>query len=189
MTVGPVVVAAGLALLSRAGGGHGYLLDVLPAVTVLGLGLATTVAPLTSTALGAVPAEHAGVASAVNNDVARTAQLLAVAVLPAVAGLSGAAYLNPGVFNDGFRTAMWVAAGICAAGGLAAGLGIRNPARPPVPAVPAPGPAGAGVAQPVPAASTAPAAAVPGGAPVQCLHCALDAPPAVTTASAVPARE
>ena len=128
MTIGPLVAAGGLALLSRAGHGGGYIADVLPAVTVLGFGLATTVAPLTSTALGAAPAAHAGVASAVNNDVARTAQLLAVAVLPAAAGLSGAAYARPAAFNHGFAVAMWIAAGLAALGGLTAAIGLRAPA-------------------------------------------------------------
>ena len=58
-------------------------------------GLAVTVAPLTSTAMGAAPTEHSGVASAVNNVVARAAGLLAVAVLPLLAGLTGAAALAP----------------------------------------------------------------------------------------------
>ena len=73
MSVGPLVVGAGLALLSRATGTGSYLTDVLPAVIVFGLGLACTVAPLTSTVLAAAPAENTGVASAINNDVARTA--------------------------------------------------------------------------------------------------------------------
>ncbi|ADP84975.1 DHA2 family efflux MFS transporter permease subunit [Pseudofrankia inefficax] len=126
MSVGPLVAGGGLALLSRAGHGDGYWRDVLPAVIVLGLGLATTVAPLTSTALAAAPVEKAGVASAVNNDVARTAQLLAVAVLPAVAGLSGASYLQAGAFDHGFRIAMLLAAAIAAVGGLTAAASIRN---------------------------------------------------------------
>ena len=76
------MVGAGLALLSRATGTGSYLTDVLPAVIVFGLGLACTVAPLTSTVLAAAPAENTGVASAINNDVARTASLVAVALLP-----------------------------------------------------------------------------------------------------------
>ena len=65
------------------------------------MGLAITVAPLTSTAMGAAPAEHAGVASAVNNVVARAAGLLAVAVLPLLAGITGAAALQPHHFAVG----------------------------------------------------------------------------------------
>src|SRR5207244_8654047 len=82
MTVGPFVAAVGLALLVRVGPGGGYWLTILPAVTVFGLGLSTTVAPLTATVLAAAGPEHAGNASAVNNDVAQTAGLTAVATLP-----------------------------------------------------------------------------------------------------------
>ena len=94
MTAGPFVIAAGLALFARIGPSGSYLTEVLPAVLVFGFGLAINVAPLTSTVLAAAPARHAGAASAVNNDVARVAGLIAVAVLPAAAGLTGAAYLT-----------------------------------------------------------------------------------------------
>ncbi len=127
MTVGPFVIAAGLALFARVGFSGSYLTEVLPAVLVFGFGLAIIVAPLTSTALAAAPARHAGAASAVNNDVARAAGLVAVAVLPAAAGLSGASYLNPGLFAAGFRTASFIAAGVCVLGGALAAATIRNP--------------------------------------------------------------
>ena len=94
MTVGPVLVGIGLALFTRITASGDYLTEVLPAVLVFGFGLAVTVAPLTSTVLGAVPAEHAGIASAVNNDVARAAALIAVALLPAAGGITGDAYLH-----------------------------------------------------------------------------------------------
>ena len=68
---------------------HNYLTGVLPGVLVLGIGLVITVAPLTSTAMSSAPAEHAGIASAVNNDVARVGGLLAVAVLPVVSSITG----------------------------------------------------------------------------------------------------
>ena len=84
MTVGPLRDRApGMLLFTRVHGNGDYLTQVLPAVLVLGFGLAINVAPLTATALSAAPAEHSGIASAVNNDVARTASLIAVAVLPA----------------------------------------------------------------------------------------------------------
>jgi EmrB/QacA subfamily drug resistance transporter len=126
MTVGPLVVGGGLALLSRATGSSGYFVDVFPAVVVFGFGLALTVAPLTATVLAAAPAEHSGVASAINNDVARTASLIAVAVLPAVAGIAGSSYVHPQELASGFRTAMFVAAAVCAAGGVLAFFTIRN---------------------------------------------------------------
>jgi EmrB/QacA subfamily drug resistance transporter len=83
MGFGPVVASAGLALLLRVGSKPDYLGEVLPALLVFGLGLSMTVAPLTSTVLAAVDEKHAGVASGVNNAIARIAQLLAIAVLGA----------------------------------------------------------------------------------------------------------
>ncbi|WP_101836398.1 DHA2 family efflux MFS transporter permease subunit, partial [Frankia canadensis] len=103
---------------------------VLPAVTVFGLGLAMTVAPLTATALAAVTPRHAGLASAVNNDVARVASLIAVAVLPALGGITGASYLHPAEFSRGFHMAVLLAAALCGLGGLIAAVTIRNPPRP-----------------------------------------------------------
>jgi EmrB/QacA subfamily drug resistance transporter len=154
MTVGPVVIAIGLALLVRVGTGGSYISDVLPAVIVFGFGLAINVAPLTSTVLAAVPAEHAGAASAINNDVARAAGLIAVAVLPAAAGLTGSSYLHPHEFSSGFHDAMLIAAGLCLVGAVLAGLTIKNPSK---------------------AAKKAQGPSAPSG---EILHCALDAPPA-----------
>ena len=134
MGVGPVVVGAGMVLLRSVGPSGNYLTEVLPAIVVLGAGLALTVAPLTSTALSSAPAEHAGVASAVNNDVARAGGLVAVALLPVVSGITGASYLHPVDLTAGFRTAVVVAGAAAAAGGVLAGLLIRDrPRSTPVP--------------------------------------------------------
>jgi EmrB/QacA subfamily drug resistance transporter len=129
MSAGPVLVAAGVALLARATTPGSYWVQVFPAVLVFGAGLAVTVAPLTATAMGAAPAEHSGIASAVNNTVARAGSLFAVAILPLLAGLTGTAALVPAELASGFRTAVFIAAGACAVGGLLALLTIRNPAR------------------------------------------------------------
>ncbi len=129
MSVGPLVIAASFLLFIRVGDSGDYLTAVLPAVLVFGLGVAIMVAPLTATALAAAPADHAGVASAVNNDVARAAQLIAVAVLPALAGITGEAYLHPAQLAHGFKVAAMIAAVFCAAGGVLAALTIRNPSR------------------------------------------------------------
>jgi EmrB/QacA subfamily drug resistance transporter len=94
MGFGPIVAGAGLLLMLRLGPSDSYLTTVLPAVLVFGLGLAATVAPLTATILGAVPAEHSGVASGVNNAVARVAGLLAIAVVGAVISASFASRVN-----------------------------------------------------------------------------------------------
>ncbi|WP_307799841.1 MFS transporter [Actinomadura nitritigenes] len=130
MSLGPVVIGAGFGLFVRIGSSGDYLTEVLPAVTVFGLGLAINIAPLTSTVLAAVPAEHAGMASAVNNDVARAASLIAVAVFPAVAGITGSAYLHPAEFSAGFHTAALIAASLCVLAGLLAAAAIRNPHEP-----------------------------------------------------------
>jgi hypothetical protein len=129
MTAGPLVLAVSLVLFTRIGGSGSYVYDVLPAVLVFGFGLAINVAPLTATALAAAPADHAGVASAVNNDVARAAGLIAVAVLPALAGITGQSYLHPAELAHGFKMAALLAAVFCAAGGLLAAATIRNPPR------------------------------------------------------------
>jgi MFS family permease len=130
MTLGPFVVGAGLVLLTRATNPGSYLTQVFPAVMLFAIGLAIVVAPLTATAMGAAPAEHAGIASAVNNVVARAAGLLAVAVLPLLSGLTGATALGATALATGFRTAMLISGFAAAAGGAIAAFTIRNPARP-----------------------------------------------------------
>jgi EmrB/QacA subfamily drug resistance transporter len=129
MSVGPIVIGAGLALLILATHRGNYAVEVLPAVIVFGVGLVITVSPLTTTAMSSAPADDAGVASAVNNDVARVGGLVAVAVLPGIAGIGGRTYLEAHSLASGFRTAVAVAAVACVAGGLLAAAGIRNPSR------------------------------------------------------------
>ena len=120
MTVGPIVAGIGLALLWRVQPGQSYVTTFLPSIMVFSLGLVTTVAPLTAAVLAAVPVGNAGLASAVNNAVARAAGLIAVAALPAMAGLAGSAYLHPAVFSAGFQTGVLIAAALCMGGGVVA---------------------------------------------------------------------
>jgi EmrB/QacA subfamily drug resistance transporter len=131
MTLGPLVAAIGLVLISGIDSGSSFLGGVLPGVIVLGLGLSLTVAPLTSTVLVAGGEEHAGISSAINVDVARVAGLLAVALIPAAAGISGADYRNAADLTDGFMTGLLICAALSALGGVLAFVTVRRPAQPP----------------------------------------------------------
>jgi EmrB/QacA subfamily drug resistance transporter len=126
MTVGPLVAGCGLALLTRVGTNASYLTEVLPGVLVFALGLSATVAPLTATVLAAAPVRQVGVASAVNNDVARTAGLLAVAVLPGLAGITQTSYDVPAQLSTGFHHAVLIASGLLIVGGILSWVLVRN---------------------------------------------------------------
>lgn len=126
LTVGPLLIAAGMLLMREIDIGDGYVEAVLPAVVVFGLGLACVVAPVTATALAAADPQHSGMASGVNNAVSRTAQLMSVAVLPLVAGLSGADYDSPTAMADGFHAAMLATAVVAVAGSVLAWAMIRS---------------------------------------------------------------
>ncbi|MDQ1439720.1 MAG: hypothetical protein QOK43_3349 [Acidimicrobiaceae bacterium] len=134
LTAGPIVIAVGMLLMTRIDPGDAYVTTVLPGVLVFGLGLVLVVAPVTSTVLAAADARHAGVASGINNAVSRVAGLLAVAVLPAVAGLTGGRFYEPAAMAEGFRTAMVVCAVLAAAGGVLAWLTIQSDVLQPTPA-------------------------------------------------------
>jgi EmrB/QacA subfamily drug resistance transporter len=147
LVVGPFVIAASMLWYTQVTPGASYWLVVLPATVLFGLGLTAVVAPVTATVLASAADRHAGVASGVNNAIARTGSLLAVAVLPAAAGLSGAAYADPVALTDGWQMAMWLCAGLCVVGGLLA-LGVRNDVL--APSVPEPRPAEPRPAEPGP---------------------------------------
>ena len=119
MTVGPVVVGVAMVMLSRVSSGSEYFTGVLPGVIVLGFGLSITVSPLTAAVLAAVDDHHAGIGSAINNAAARIASLLAIALLPAVSGLSDD-------FNDGYRRALLISGALAAIGGVIAYVTIRT---------------------------------------------------------------
>jgi EmrB/QacA subfamily drug resistance transporter len=127
LSVGPAVVAVGLLLFLRVRVNGEYLTDVLPGVLVFAVGLAVTVAPLTGAVLSAVDASYAGVASGVNNAVARLASLLGVAAVPWAAGLTGlGGRLEPALLVSGFHRAMGLCAVLAFAGGAVAAWGIRG---------------------------------------------------------------
>jgi EmrB/QacA subfamily drug resistance transporter len=121
MGAGPLICALGMALLLRLGTRVSFVSDILPALVVFALGLSMTVAPLTATVLAGVERAQAGIASAVNNAVARIAGLLGVALLGPLIG----ARLSVSTFH----LALGAAAALLAAAGLLGGLLVRNPAR------------------------------------------------------------
>ncbi|MCS5728328.1 DHA2 family efflux MFS transporter permease subunit [Herbiconiux moechotypicola] len=120
MTVGPLLAGAGFLLLLRADASADYLTQVLPAVLVFGLGMAITVAPLTSAILGAIEPARSGIASAVNNAVSRVAGLITIALASVV---TGAAVLD----LAGFHRVALVTAVLFFAGAAVSFVGIRNP--------------------------------------------------------------
>ena len=126
MTFGALVMGAGTLLLARVHPGVSYAATVLPALLVLGVGLALVVGPLTAAVLGAVDARRAGIASAVNNAAARLAGLLATTALPLAAGLAGVEQLASAAFTAGFARAMRICAALCTVGALVEWLTVRR---------------------------------------------------------------
>jgi EmrB/QacA subfamily drug resistance transporter len=141
MTVGPVVVAAGLVLWAGVDAGSTYVGSVLPGAIVFGLGLSLTVAPLTATIMASADERHLGAASGVNNAVARLAGLLAVALLPILVGLDTAG--SSSALDDGVDRALLVSAALAAAGGLIALATVRRGASVATPTQPMAQPCGA----------------------------------------------
>ena len=121
MGVGPLLGALGLLLYQRVGRDADYVSEVFPAVLVFSLGLTATVAPLTATVLADAEERNAGIASAINNAVARVAGLLGVAAIGAITAGE--------VTLAGFHQVMLVAAVLLGAAGALALAGIRNPRR------------------------------------------------------------
>ena len=100
---------------------------------VFGAGMTLTVSPLTATVLDAAPDRFAGSASGVNNAVARAAGLLAVAIIPGIAGITGDAYADPAALNAGFRMSVLISAGLVVAAAVVSFVVHPPPARPPRP--------------------------------------------------------
>ncbi|MBO0825353.1 MAG: MFS transporter, partial [Actinobacteria bacterium] len=126
MTAGITGMAIGLVLMSRIGAHASYVTDVLPAVVIFGLGLSLTVAPLTATVLASADVRHAGVASGVNNAVARAASLVAVAALPTAVGLTAASYTEPARFSQGFDRAAFACAALLLIGAALSAALVDN---------------------------------------------------------------
>lgn len=126
MAGGILLAGAGFLLMSTIGPGSSYVLHVLPSVTVFGLGLSAAVAPLTATVLASADDRYAGTASGVNNAVARTGGLLAVAAVPPLVGLVGDAFQDPAVFDAGYRSAMLLSAALMVLSALVTVLTVRE---------------------------------------------------------------
>jgi len=121
MASGPLIAAVALAPLARLKPGFDYWWELLPPLVVFSVGLSLTVAPLTATVLADADETDAGIASGVNNAVARVAGLLGIAVVGAsVAGADNTLDVS------GFRLAMWITVGLIGVGGLIGFTGIRN---------------------------------------------------------------
>src|SRR6185503_20618301 len=103
-----------------------YVTAVLPPILIFSAGLTLVVAPVTATVLAAADSRHAGIASGINNAVARIGGLLAVALLPLIAGLTGDSFYDPASMTDGFRIAMMACAGLAALGGVLAWFTIKS---------------------------------------------------------------
>lgn len=126
LTIGPILIAAGMLLFIRIGPDASFLTDVLPAAVVFGLGLSASVAPVTATALGSAPDGRSGAASGTNNAIARAGQLLAVAAVPPLVGLTGDALSDPAQLDAGFPSAMVAGAIFVVLGGVTSFFMLRR---------------------------------------------------------------
>jgi EmrB/QacA subfamily drug resistance transporter len=126
LSVGPVLCGSGALVLRSVDADARYATNVLPGVLLFASGLVLLVAPLTATVLAAAPDRYAGIASGINNALARTGSLLAVSALPAIVGISGADYQRPSVFDAGYEQALLVCAVLLFAGGLVSFIGLRS---------------------------------------------------------------
>ena len=126
MTVGPLLSAAGFALLTGVEPGRSYVSAVLPGMLVFAIGLTFTVAPLTTTALSSVASHLAGVASGVNNALARTGSLVFVAAIPVVAGFTAGAAVDDAALLDGYGKVLWASAGVAVAAAIVSAVWIRR---------------------------------------------------------------
>ncbi|WP_232474216.1 MFS transporter [Sphingomonas sp. MA1305] len=120
LSIGPVVVGAGFALLARADPQASYWTGVLPGMAVVALGMAGAVAPLTTAVLSAVDARHTGTASGFNSAIARTGGLIATALAGAVIAVPAAA------ITGAFHLAALAAAGCAVAAGVTAFLTLER---------------------------------------------------------------
>ena len=131
MGAGPLIAAGGVLLLLRAGMHVSYLTGLLPALFLFSLGLSLTVAPLTATVLADADESDAGIASAINNAIARVAGLVGISVLGVIVAstLVGDTFAANGESVRAFHEVVAICAVLLAAAGVAGAIGITNPSR------------------------------------------------------------
>jgi predicted MFS family arabinose efflux permease len=131
MGAGPLIAAAGILLFLRTGMHPSYVRDLLPGLLVFSIGLSMTVAPLTATVMADANEGDAGIASAVNNAVARVAGLVGISVIGVVIAstLVGDTFSANAASVRAFHEAIAICGALIAVGGLAGAFGIRNPGR------------------------------------------------------------
>jgi EmrB/QacA subfamily drug resistance transporter len=132
MGFGPLIAAGGILLLLRVDEHVSYWTDLLPGLLVFSLGLSMTVAPLTATVLADADESDAGIASAINNAIARIAGLLGISVIGVVVAsrLAGDTFAANNASVQAFHEALMLCAALVAAGGVIGLIGIVNPRRP-----------------------------------------------------------
>jgi EmrB/QacA subfamily drug resistance transporter len=130
LVAGCLVCAGASALAARIGPHAGYWTVVFPLALGFGLGLASLIPPLTASAMSSAPDSLAGLASGVNNAVARVAGLLWIAALPPITGLTGSAYADPARFRSSFGQISWICAAAFACAAALAAAFITGPKRP-----------------------------------------------------------
>jgi EmrB/QacA subfamily drug resistance transporter len=130
LAVGCLLCAAAAVAAVRIGPQAGYWTVVLPVALLFGFGLAAVLPPLTASAMSSAPDSLAGLASGVNNAVARVAGLLWIAALPPLTGLTGAVYADPVRFRSSFAQISWICAAAFACGAVLAALFITGSRRP-----------------------------------------------------------
>jgi EmrB/QacA subfamily drug resistance transporter len=129
IVAGCLVCAVASTLAVRIGPHAGYWTAVFPVAVLFGLGLASLLPPLTASAMNSAPDSQAGLASGVNNAVARVAGLLWIAALPPITGLTGAAYTHPAQFRSSFAQISWICAAAFTCAALLAVTLMTGPGR------------------------------------------------------------
>jgi EmrB/QacA subfamily drug resistance transporter len=126
LIVGPVLTGVGFMLLGLSGENQSYWFGFLPGLTIVGIGMTLSVAPLTTTVLNAAPDDRSGTASGINNAAARVGGLLAVAALGLAFGPTGASAVNGAALLEAYRLVMFAAAALAGLSALSAALMIED---------------------------------------------------------------